>query len=58
MKTRFAQIFLTVIVLGDILVPYSSFSVIKNKKMNIAGLLEWNESGQTATTTLVCFLYW
>jgi len=38
------------------LVPYSSFSAIKNKKMNIVGLLEWNESGQTATITFVCFL--
>jgi len=36
-------------------VPYFSFLVIKNKKMNMVGLLEGNESGQIAATTFVCF---
>ncbi len=27
-------------------------------RANIVGLLEWNESGQMATTIFVCFLYY
>ncbi len=30
---------------------------MKEGPRSIVGLLEWSESGQTAATTFVCFLY-